>query len=458
MIDNQLIYKQNPWWQRVESIEEDPRIAVLRTLPLVWNPPFILDMEVNSDAVHIITGPRQVGKSTAVRLSMRDLLLKKGADPKNFLLFNCDIVSSPRELAELVLYFLDNVAVQGRKYIFLDEISAVEDWPNGIKWLIDQGKGDNCTYILTGSSSIKLKKSGEFMPARRGAGKDIILHPLSFREYVELAGSKLPACDIFQSSFREIQKFQSDVLLKIPNIAELFRRYCLHGGFLKPINELHQKAMITTDTVDVYLSWFKSETAKDKKREQVARIVLEKVCKSLGTGLSYQALAEHMDVGSHNTARAYLDFFIDSFILHEIPFAEISQGRVAWRKNRKYYFSDPFLYWLSLLWNGGGDNIMEIFNKAVLDSEKMGPVMENIVEVHLGLRGLSPYYGAVRGQEIDFAVLDQDIGIEVKFQKRITPSDAAAIKGFKNAVLISQDTLQEIDSIKVVPAYLFCMM
>ena len=42
-----------------------------------------------------------------------------------------------------------------------------------IKWLVDAGLLQDCRMILSGSSSVSLKKSGEFMPGRRKNGKDI---------------------------------------------------------------------------------------------------------------------------------------------------------------------------------------------------------------------------------------------------------------------------------------------
>jgi len=72
--------------------------------------------------------------------------------------------------------------------IVLDEISSVEKWPQAIKWLADNGFLKDSTLFLTGSSSVKLKKSGEFMPGRRGLGQDMIFLPVTFKEYLALNG------------------------------------------------------------------------------------------------------------------------------------------------------------------------------------------------------------------------------------------------------------------------------
>ncbi len=458
MIDNNLIYQQNPWWQRPEAINNDPRIVALNNLPLVWHPPFIDSLDISNDAVHILTGPRQIGKSTSIRFLIQDMLLKKNTPPKNVFLFNCDILNNPRELAEIVMFYLDNVAMPGRKYIFLDEVTAVENWPNGIKWLIDTGKGAECVYILTGSSSIKLKKSGEFLPGRRGKGRDLSLRPLKFRDYVGLVKPGVARPLPPEAGFSEIKKYYSDLLLAAPEFPALFERYCLHGGFLKPMNELHSSGLIQPETVDIYLSWIRGELAKDKKREHIGRLLLEKMRLSLGTGLSYQAFGEYMDVASHNTARTYLDFFIDSFIVNEVPFIEISQKRVAWRKNRKYYFSDPFIYWIITNWGQGGGSITQVFKEMFNVPEIAGALIENVVENHLCHWGDHLGYGAAQGREIDFVIIAKDTGVEVKFQNKVTSYDAAALKPFKRSYLVSKNTLEDMGHAIAIPAHLFCMI
>lgn len=456
-MDSDLLLRQNPWWSNVEAIDEEPRLKILKNMPLVWRPDFIEGINTKEDAVHILTGPRQVGKSTAVRLLIKELLLEKKINPRNILLYNCDILASPKEIVNTVLSFFDTIAPTGRKYVILDEVTAVPNWPNAIKWLIDNGHDKDCLYLLTGSSAINIKKSGEYMPGRRKKGKDIRLLPLCFKDYVKLIHPSLKTIDIKDTGIKDLQSYYNGVRLEFRNLPSLFDNYLLHGGFLKPINEIEQTGAISPETVEIYVSWIKGEVAKAGKREQVAKGILEKISLSLAAGLSYQGLSEYVDLGSHNTARSYLDFFIDSFIVEEVPFIEISQKKTAWRKNRKYYLADPFLIWISSLWTGGGDNIAGVIKQAMEQPARSGVIIENVILNHLKKSGYGPAYGEVRGQEIDFYLEKKDIGIEVKFQRKITPTDVAAVKMLKKGFCVSRDTLAEIDGTIAVPANLFCL-
>lgn len=457
MIDNQLISKQNLWWKDAKNIENDPRLLTLKDQKLVWTPAAILNTDLESDAVHILTGPRQVGKSTTVRMLMRSLLLEKRIEPRNLLLFNCDILSSPKEIVDVVMHYLDHISTEGRKYIFLDEISSVDDWPNAVKWLVDQGHGKGCAFFLTGSSSIRLKKSGEFLPGRRGAGKDIVQMPLTFAEFVRLEHPEIKTADILELPFRDISRLHEDVIIRLPDIEKLFSTFWCHGGFLKPINDMARNGFISQETREIYVGWVKSELAKDNKKEAMAKGILEKICLSTGSGLSYQNLAQYVDLGSHNTARAYLDFFINSFMVDEVPFLEISQKKVSWRKNRKYYISNPFLLLLFMSWTTGGDNLAALISDMAATPQGLGPFVENLVQSHIRHYTNDVFYGENRGREIDFCMPAKNVAIEVKHQSKITPSDVAALKFFKNPFCVSQKTLAEIDGVKVIPAFLFCL-
>lgn len=457
MTDNQLILRQNSWWKDAKNIENDPRLLILKDQKLVWTPTAILGTDLESDAVHILTGPRQVGKSTTVRMLMRSLLLEKRIEPRNVLLFNCDILSSPKEIVDVVIHYLDNISAEGRKYIFLDKISSVDDWPDAVKWLVDQGHGRGCAFFLTGSSSIRLKKSGEFLPGRRGAGKDIVQMPLTFAEFAGLEHPGIETAGILDLSFQDISRLHEDIIIKSPDIEKLFLAFWRHGGFLKPMNDMARSGFISQETKEIYTGWVKSELAKDNKKEAMARGILEKICFSMGSGLSYQNLAQHVDLGSHNTARAYLDFFINSFMVDEVPFLEISQKKVSWRKSRKYYIPDPFLHLLFTSWTTGGDDLAALISDMAATPQGLGPFVENLVQSHIRHYTNDVFYGEHRGREIDFCIPAKNAGIEVKHQSKITPSDVAAPKFFKNPICVSQKTLAEIDGVKVIPAFLFCL-
>ncbi len=80
--------------------------------------------------------------------------------------------------------------VREPRYWFLDEITAVKDWPPEIKWLRDNtGFGDDCV-VLTGSSAHDLTQATKELAGRRGSttSSDRILLPMSFRAFCAAIG------------------------------------------------------------------------------------------------------------------------------------------------------------------------------------------------------------------------------------------------------------------------------
>ncbi len=74
-------------------------------------------------------GPRQIGKTTLVKLIIKSLI-EDGADEKAVFYATCDVIIDHIELLELVrgyLEFADSNNIGG-KFIFLDEISGIGNW------------------------------------------------------------------------------------------------------------------------------------------------------------------------------------------------------------------------------------------------------------------------------------------------------------------------------------------
>ncbi|MFA4669630.1 AAA family ATPase [Pyrococcus kukulkanii] len=100
--------------------------------------------------------------------------------------FSCDVLEDYKELMEVIEDYLKLKKRKGVKsaFIFLDEVTFVDEWWRAIKFLIDRGTLRRDTII--GSVSLTLGKHFETFGGRRGYGKTIEVMPLSFREYYSL--------------------------------------------------------------------------------------------------------------------------------------------------------------------------------------------------------------------------------------------------------------------------------
>lgn len=432
MIDYTYVELQNPWWEDKDSIDEDEKIKEFSNLEYKYEPKSVLDLPLRKGDVNIITGPRQTGKSTAIKLYIQRLL-RLNFPPKAILFFNCDALSNRQDIIDLIREY-DKREDDSKKAIFLDEVSSVPNWSYAVKWLVEAGILKNSTVFLTGSSSIQLKKSGEFMPGRRGKGKDIYFLPIKFREFLSLKGI-------------DIKKKGLKTLIKIDR---LFEEFLITGGFLKNIN-------YRSSNNDLYLQTLRSDLYKAGKKEDFLREVIKKILTSLSSQTSYTNIAEEAELGSKNTAIEYLNFLADSFFIKETKFYDISQKRVILKKNKKYYTTDPYLVWLFTSFFSGVLDFSAVEKFYNSPSEK-AKLVENFIASELSKDKIDFYYFQ-NSSELDFYLPKEKLAIEVKYKERITGDDLKpvrmkAIPNNVKKIIVTKKQMEKIGDIYLLPAEL----
>ena len=110
MIDYSLLTLQNPWWRNKGLIEEDAKVREFTASAVQYVPHKVLDLKLVPGAVNIISGPRQTGKTTALKLLIRSLL-EKSVPAEQILYFNCDALESRKDIIDLVVGFFDDVVL-----------------------------------------------------------------------------------------------------------------------------------------------------------------------------------------------------------------------------------------------------------------------------------------------------------------------------------------------------------
>src|SRR3989338_3991188 len=250
MIDYIYLSLQNPWWENKHAVSQDDKIREFDSLKYQYIPADILNLPFNNGDIHVVSGPRQTGKSTAIKLYIRDLL-KSNFSPLNILYFNCDALSDHKELSDFLIEYHKQNNGHQTKAIFLDEISSIDNWPQAVKWLAYTGLLKNSCLFLTGSSGINLKKSGELLPGRRGKGKDVSFLPVSFYDYLHLVKELVPKIALRDP---KAPKILAGLDHKIKNH---YNKFLQTGGFLRNINY-----GLTEPTNDLYLKTVKSELFK----------------------------------------------------------------------------------------------------------------------------------------------------------------------------------------------------
>jgi len=360
-----MLEELNPWWIG----EKDKDLEELENLKYSIYPRWIDKLSLNPFSLNFIIGLRRVGKTIGIKLLI-EKLLRKIKKPFSIFYFSCDILESYRDLLEIIEEYRKIKKRKGIKmsFIFLDEITLLEDWWRAIKFAIDRHWFDNDVLVLSGSSSLLIKQHIETFSGRKGKGKIVEVHPLNFFEYYSL---------FFKEFFQRKGK-------------EIFENYLETGGFLAALNER------VTDYE--YISIIKADIKKIERSTDIARDIMRSIFLKAPNAFSYHSIAKDSGL-SVNTVREYIEIFKNMFLLAEVNYIGLD-GKVYPRKEKKFVIRDPFLVRALALWT-----------KTDLKKDFL---YEWIVQEHL-LRKFGEVYYFKNSYEID--CIAGDLKIEVKAGK-----------------------------------------
>lgn len=175
------LISQSPWWRDKAWESHDRTIERVKASDFLFRhlrPDLSIPENLPPGSISIIRGPRQVGKTTELKLLVSDLV-RRGVPPRNIGYYPCDDIIHFRELMDLIRVFAKTVEGQGGTgYLLMDEVTAVKNWHRAVKSVADSGMLENIYLLLTGSSAIDIKRGYERMPGRRGKGFDRAFLPL----------------------------------------------------------------------------------------------------------------------------------------------------------------------------------------------------------------------------------------------------------------------------------------
>ena len=419
----------NPWWEHKNVIENDKHIRALNNFRYVYRSP-LLKEQFKKNSIYTIRGPRQIGKTTFLKLFIKEKL--KSVPKDNIFYWSCDNLSSKDDLITLLKDYSDYCKIKNAKpeFILLDEITEIEDWQKAIKFVIDNNLTEDSCYILTGSNAIDLKKGTERLPGRRGKyGKDLFFLPLTFREYVKLVNP-----DYYEKhrsdSVKELKYSGNE--LKI-----LFERYLITGGIPLVINEYELNKEIPNYICDLYYSWIIGDILKEGKTEQTLKEIIKSVLICYSTPVSWDSLAKRSSVKSHLTISSYFELLSNLFVVYGCFFFDIGQNSVNYNKNKKIYMYDPFF--------------VRIFSDKLNIAVETEKIVEGIVGAKIKQRNvLNDVYFTKIKKETDF-VLSSKKAREVKYQNNISKEDFVNKHYFKYFKVISKDVFDE----NTIPAYIY---
>ena len=459
---------QNQWWIDKENISNDSKIQDLENSKIKWYPNLKNHLKMDHDAIYTIRGPRQVGKTTMMKMIIRELLQKK-IEPENIFFWSFER-NNNKELHEIMQAYLDSrIGNKNRKYLFLDEICSVKNWSKELIYFANKGDLKNCSMLLTGDNSMDLKHSTERMPGRRGGLEneplDKILLPMKFSEFV-----KLQSPELFQSIERmgilkkeikhkmikelfegKIDRYFEKLMLRRKEFDVLFDKYLLTGGIPSAINQLEQKKELSQNNYIIYLNAIIGDLRKGGYKENYFKQLIRELFTKLSSPISWNAFTKMTDIKSHSTVQEYATALEEFYIANMCLRISIHDKKIH-TFNKKIYIQDPFIFHALNGWSNG-KNFFTNAKENLLNSEVKSKIVEGVVHDHvcrfaydLNPRDLFDpkdfvfYYQDKNKKEVDFVLLFEDkyYPFELKYQEKISPSDFSCFKSFNKGVLITK--------------------
>ena len=496
MLSNGLA-EYNPWWKGEYEMGDDPEIRKWDASLLKWVPRLMRTFE-HGDLFYSLRGPRQVGKTTLVKLMIRDLL-DGGISGWNIMYYSFELKDHPRDVVNMVDEYLDNTKQfrqDLRSYIFLDEISSVHNWQKGIKKLWDMGKLKNCTVIATGSHWIDLRRAAEKLPGRRGRTADTydkIMPPMKFAEYVESVDGDLK--NEIRSRNLLCAQNRHEILGKLSagempdEFAALavyhkalenhLSNYLVTGGIASSTNEFLEDGHVAADTYKVYLDAMAGDLDTTGRGESYLLQLVPNIMQSMGNPVSWNALRQNSGIGSHHTVEQYVQTLSDLFVLYFCYGYDASKSRASLGKDKKIYFRDPFFFH-ALHGKIEQEDPFELSKRHLSDPGNFSRLLECVVGDHVIRLGFHladsklayDYHNSVfywrgkNGREVDFVVRGSrnTIPIELKYQESIKPEDTYGLIDFKkasnagNSLLLTKNRLEVSPGSARVPASMFLLL
>lgn len=441
--------EQNPCWDNPENIEEDFHIKAISALPFEIINPVEKKIEFDKDGIFIVRGPRQIGKTTFLKRSIKNLL-NKGIDPRRMLYFAFDFggISNERVVLDLIQTYLGWIKkdTKERVWMFLDEVTYTPEWAVGLKVAYDQGLLQGVTVVATGSSGLDLKKGGERLPGRKGAAEgmnDLVMLPVDFRTFLALTMKKdLPSLSSFRKE--EIYSRAQELSFYAKETQEAFDTYLLAGGYPLSINLYSQKSSIETSVYNTYLQALLGDLAKIGKREAFLREIASIIISKRFEPVDWETIAQSTSIGSHSTVQSYVEDLTYLFVLNVLyPVKTLGGTAISFRKRRKVYFVDPFIFHTLNSWCAGSTQFFDYALRWLENPDNKARLAESIVISSLMQKFPHHAFWRNRG-EIDFIGFvnkKPELYLEIKYQSKIVSEDKKGLKKAKGGLLLSKDKL-----------------
>ncbi|MGH2944785.1 MAG: ATP-binding protein [Solirubrobacteraceae bacterium] len=363
-LSRENILEQNPWWTSPESWEAtDPHLVELAGQPRRLPADLVERLDVSQRGIHTIRGPRQVGKTTDLKLIVRNAVAA-GRPGRSVIYLSLDLLAGQpiAELESTVREAKRLADFDGPSVLLLDEITVVRDWQRAIKDLYERGALRGDAVVCTGSSAIDLRAgTEERLPGRRGSGEDHLVLPHDFANVARALNGTLPPsprltlAELVSDDGRAVLH---DAELHLPALQASLATYLRFGGLPAAVAEaIGGAAEPSRSTKRVLYDALITEVRRRGASEPAFQGLLEQMVRSLSSKTNWSKIAREMGIpaGSrrgrpspspihYNTVRDYVEFLAGNYWTLVVYFWKHDADANSLARDKKLYFPDPLLY------------------------------------------------------------------------------------------------------------------
>lgn len=341
---------------------------------------------IDNELVKVLVGVRRSGK-TVLLSQIQDCLGERGIKPEQIISLNFESMKNRQyQNADALYQYVSQIAerIDGKVYIFMDEIQEVEGWQT----VVNSFRVDlDCDIYITGSNSKLL--SGELATVLSGRYVQIKVLPFTFAEVCQLE--------------QEQNRFSS--------YEASFANYLKYGGFPGRCL-LPDEHSVMTYLLDLYDAVMIRDIVNRHKVKEMAVLknVLEFMLDNVGNPFSVRKIAgklvsEGIKIAP-STLLNYIDYFKEAFVLYNASRYDL-KGKELLASTEKYYAVDL-----------GLRNIVK--KSEVVDSSKL---YENAVYLEMKSRGYEIQVGKLDENEIDFICIRGMEKLYIQVAYLITETD-----------------------------------
>lgn len=321
---------------------------------------------IGSDLIKVITGIRRSGKSVMMELIKKEII-NSGVNPSQFISINFENLcyshlQTARALHDEITARAESI--DGKVYLFFDEIQEVKEWEkciNSLRISLD------CDIYISGSNAKLL--SSELSTYLGGRYVEFIIYPFSFAEFSELYYLSAPD-EIMQN---------------------VFQKYLLSGGMPYLANLRFAEEPSKQYLQDLFTSVQLKDIVRRNKIRDVDLLerIIAYVMSNVGTTFSATSLTKFLKSEKRTVAPEtilnYIKYCCDAYLIYQVKREDL-QGKQILASNEKYYIADHGI------------------REAVFggNTKDINLILENIVYMELLRRGYKITVGKYGNKEIDF--------------------------------------------------------